>query len=88
VRKADTLDGEESPQPPGTRVDPDAKLDVERLLNALSAEHREVIVLRELQGFSYDEIAEALGIPRGTVESRLFRARQVLKEKFPEYLSD
>lgn len=88
VRRADTLDGEDSPQPTGARVDPDAKLDVERLLAALSPEHREVIVLRELQGFSYDEIAETLGVPRGTVESRLFRARQVLKDKFPEYLSD
>jgi len=34
---------------------------------------------------SYDEIAESLEIPRGTVESRLYRARQELKARMPEY---
>jgi RNA polymerase sigma-70 factor (ECF subfamily) len=48
----------------------------------LSPEHREVIVLRELQGMSYEEMAETLGVPRGTVESRLHRARRELKDKF------
>lgn len=61
---------------------PDARLDVLTMLDALEPIHREVIVLRELQGLSYDEIAEVLDVPRGTVESRLFRARRTLKEKF------
>ena len=64
----------------------DAKLDLAKMLEALTPEHRQIIVLRELEGLSYDEMAEALGVPRGTVESRLHRARAVLKEKFKGYL--
>jgi RNA polymerase sigma-70 factor (ECF subfamily) len=53
----------------------------------LPQEHRAVIVLREMQGMTYEEIAAALGVPRGTVESRLFRARQKLKEILGDYLT-
>ncbi|HEV8291222.1 MAG TPA: sigma-70 family RNA polymerase sigma factor [Tepidisphaeraceae bacterium] len=60
----------------------DSKLDVIEMLQKLSPEHREVIVLRELQAMSYEEMAQTLKIPRGTVESRLHRARQELREKF------
>lgn len=63
-----------------------AKLDVTAALQALSPDHREIIVLRELQGFSYEEIADALGLPQGTVESRLFRARRQLQELLKDYL--
>lgn len=49
-----------------------------RALFTLSADHREVIVLRNFQDFSYHEIAEALGISEGTVMSRLFYARKAL----------
>ena len=52
------------------------------VLGQLSQEHRDVLVLRELRGMSYDEIAAALSIPRGTVESRLFRARQEIRNRF------
>ena len=62
------------------------RMDVAAVLDTLSADHREVIVLREQQGLSYEEIAEALGIPRGTVESRLFRARRQLAEGLRDYL--
>jgi len=60
----------------------ESRLDVIEMLQKLSPEHREVIVLRELQSMSYEEMAETLKIPRGTVESRLHRARQELREKF------
>jgi RNA polymerase sigma-70 factor, ECF subfamily len=60
----------------------DAKMDVAQMLEGLSTEHREVIVLRELQQMSYEEIAAVLEIPRGTVESRLFRAREELRKRF------
>lgn len=49
-------------------------------LDALTAEHREVLVLRDLQDLDYDEIADVLGIARGTVKSRLHRARAALAE--------
>lgn len=62
----------------------DSRIDVIEMLQKLSPEHREVIVLRELQGMGYEEMADTLKIPRGTVESRLHRARQELKAKFGE----
>lgn len=49
-----------------------------RALFTLSSDHREVIVLRTFQEFSYREIAESLGISEGTVMSRLFYARRAL----------
>jgi RNA polymerase sigma-70 factor (ECF subfamily) len=67
-------------------ADVDRKLDVQALLRHLSADHREVIVLRELQGLSYEEIAKVLDVPRGTVESRLSRARTELREVLKGYL--
>lgn len=47
----------------------------------LSAEHRAVLVLREMQGYAYSEIAEALDCSLGTVKSRISRARKTLKEE-------
>lgn len=58
--------------------------DVQRLLAGLSPEHRAVLVLREMHGLSYREIADALGIPTGTVMSRLARARSDLTRQKPE----
>ncbi|MFO8013912.1 MAG: sigma-70 family RNA polymerase sigma factor [Phycisphaerae bacterium] len=78
---ADTAAG----RPPVTGT-VDARLDVMDAIRSLRPEHREAIVLRELQGLAYDEMAEALGVPRGTVESRLFRARQALRERLGDYL--
>lgn len=66
--------------------DLDIRMDVEAALEGLSEEHREVIVLREFQGLSYEEIAEVLDVPRGTVESRLHRARRKLQEKLSDYM--
>lgn len=48
-------------------------------IGKLSDEHRAVLVLFDIQGLTYDEIAETLGIPVGTVKSRLNRARMALK---------
>jgi RNA polymerase sigma-70 factor (ECF subfamily) len=73
---------EESTAAPGPAERVDAEMDVPIMLRGLSAEHRQVIVLRELQGLSYEEMAETLGVPRGTVESRLHRARRELIERF------
>jgi RNA polymerase sigma-70 factor, ECF subfamily len=57
-----------------------AKDSVRRALERLAPEFREVIVLRELQGLSYQEISEVAGVPLGTVMSRLSRARARLQE--------
>lgn len=52
---------------------------IEAALQQLSPEHREIVVLREVEGFDYKEIAEALEISIGTVMSRLFYARKKLQ---------
>jgi RNA polymerase sigma-70 factor (ECF subfamily) len=49
---------------------------LEQAMNRLPARGREVLVLRELEGLSYKEIAEVVGVPMGTVMSTLFRARE------------
>jgi RNA polymerase sigma-70 factor (ECF subfamily) len=63
------------------------RMDVLEVLQRLVPEHREIVVLRELEGMSYQQIAEVLSIPEGTVESRLFRAREALKEHLKDYLA-
>lgn len=52
---------------------------------ALPEEQRDVIVLRELEGLSYTEIAEVLGINEGTVKSRISRGREALKKILEKY---
>lgn len=59
---------------------------LERAMQQLSPEHRAVLILKVEEGMRYLEIAEALEISEGTVMSRLFRARQRLKELLAEYL--
>ena len=54
---------------------------VHQAIGQLPDEHRQVVVLRELEGFDYQQIADILDIPVGTVRSRLFRARTQLKDK-------
>ncbi len=77
----DSLDGAEA-----VNANVDARLDLQSTLQTLSEEHREVLVLRELQQLSYEEIAAVLNVPRGTVESRLYRARAELRKKLGDYL--
>lgn len=50
--------------------------------------HREVLILRELEGLSYEEIARVLQVPKGTVMSRLHHARVKLQELLSEYRAD
>lgn len=54
----------------------------------LRPDYKEVIVLRDYQGLSYEEIAEVLGCSVQAVKSRLFRARSVLRERLSKYLFD
>lgn len=59
--------------------------DVQEAINKLPKQYRMVIVLRYLQDFSYQEIAESLDLPLNTVKSYLFRARQQLQELLHDY---
>ncbi len=53
-------------------------------LQKVSPDHREILLLREVEGMEYDEIAEVLGCQRGTVKSRLARAREQLRLRLIE----
>lgn len=75
--------------------DPLATLDRKRLADAMQAAldalppyHRAVILLRELEGMSYQEIATTMGISKGTVMSRLFHARRKMQKLLRERLGD
>lgn len=59
--------------------------EVANALNALAVDFRTIIILCDLEGFTYEEMAKILDIPIGTVRSRLHRARNLLKEKLKEY---
>jgi len=70
-----------TPSPADCAVGRETQGMVERAIAGLPEEAREALVLRDSQGFSYDEIADVLEVPVGTVRSRLNRARTLLKEQ-------
>jgi len=61
---------------------------VQECIGALEPEYREVLVMRDIQGFSYEEIGGLLKLPDGTVKSRLFRARAAMKDCLVNALGD
>ena len=65
----------------------ECQAEVKRALASLAEPYRAVVVLREIEGLSYEEIAEVLGIAEGTVKSRLRRGRESLKRKLAPRLS-
>jgi RNA polymerase sigma-70 factor (ECF subfamily) len=68
---------------PATQVQ--QRVDVAAMLDCLPPEYREVIVLREWHGMSYAEMAWVLGLPERTAETRLTRARRMLRQRFADY---
>jgi len=71
--------GEGGDEPTAAPADPTAVLWVRQALEELDAVDREMLMLREYEQLSYDDIARTLGTPVNTVRSRLFRARMALK---------
>jgi RNA polymerase sigma-70 factor (ECF subfamily) len=59
--------------------------EISNALNSLAVDFRTVIILSDLEGFTYEEMAKILDIPIGTVRSRLHRARNLLKDKLRGY---
>jgi RNA polymerase sigma-70 factor (ECF subfamily) len=72
------LSDEETPE--GIAMQEQLRATVERTIAALPDELRTAIVLREIEGLSYEEIAAAMDCPVGTVRSRIFRAREAIDE--------
>ena len=83
-REASSLDGTEILAPTSEISAEDAIL-IERSLLELSSEERELITLRHLDGLSYQELAERLEIPEGTVMSRLYNARKRLRQRLARH---
>jgi len=59
--------------------------EVLRAIDALPKEFREAVVLSDLEDLSYQEVSEIMGVPVGTVKSRLFRGRRILQKELYEY---
>ena len=71
----------ETDTPEGVTLGKELKETVERAIAALPEDLRTAIVLRELEGMSYEEIAQTMECPVGTVRSRIFRARDAIAKK-------
>ena len=76
-------------------VDPEGRFydsflddEITRAILALPDEYRVAVVLSDLHGLRYAEIAEVLGVPEGTVKSRLFRGRRILQKQLVGYAVD
>ena len=69
-----------SPTPEKAAEQRELRAQIEAGLRSLSPEHREVLVLREIQQLSYDEIADTLSLDLGTVKSRINRGRRQLRD--------
>ena len=87
------LDGTEALA--GSAIDPAVSAErreiqqcVQRALNNLDPDDAQIILLRDLQDVPYEDIAETLDVPVGTVKSRLHRARQALKASLAPYFTD
>jgi RNA polymerase sigma-70 factor, ECF subfamily len=76
----------ESETPEGVLLTEEIREVVERAMEQLPEDLRTAIVLRELEGLSYEEIAEAMDCPVGTVRSRIFRAREAIDKKLKPLL--
>ena len=71
--------------PQGTFFDRIVDDEVLRAIDTLPEQFRETVVLSDVEGMSYEEIARVLDVPVGTVKSRLFRARRLLQRKLYDY---
>jgi RNA polymerase sigma-70 factor (ECF subfamily) len=90
-----TDDGEVMPDPPSKEPSvldrlekQDVKQKVQDCIKALEPDFREVLVLRDMQDLSYDEIGAILKVAAGTVKSRLFRARESVKDCLKRTMGD
>jgi RNA polymerase sigma-70 factor, ECF subfamily len=92
VRKSDTAGGGallprvEGENPSKTVSRKELSSHIQAALDDLPEYHRAVILLREVEGLSYEEMAKVLKVPKGTIMSRLFHARRKMQERLAGYL--
>jgi RNA polymerase sigma-70 factor (ECF subfamily) len=78
--------GDENPE--ATFFDSIVDEDIVRAIGALPEEYRTALVMSDVHGLRYSEIAKVLGVPEGTVKSRLFRGRRILQGKLRGYAEE
>src|SRR5687767_10792296 len=86
-RVAQDRERERSEAPPHQLEERERGQAVLAALSRLDAEYRAVLVMRDIEGFDYQQMADVLGLPLGTLKSRLFRARLALRDELRPYLS-
>jgi RNA polymerase sigma-70 factor (ECF subfamily) len=72
--------------PPQSLEDRERSEQVIAALGRLDAEYRAVLVMRDIEGFDYQQMADVLGLPLGTLKSRLFRARLAMRDELKSYM--
>jgi RNA polymerase sigma-70 factor (ECF subfamily) len=78
--RVEPLDSSDASRPGHALEQAEEERRVQRALNRLSPEHRAVLILKDMEGQKYEAMAEILGVPIGTIRSRLHRARGELRE--------
>ncbi len=81
---ADIPDSSGKNDPEKATLDAEKRTLLYAALEELSDEHKEILLLRDINGYTYEEVGERLGLEPGTVKSRLFRAREALRKKLEE----
>lgn len=83
-REGEVVIDPQDPSPetrPGTQLErTEEEANLQTALNRLSGEHRTVLVLKDIEGMKYEQIAEVIGVPIGTIRSRIHRARLELRD--------
>lgn len=79
---------DEKPLPEDSLINDEQKDVIEKAIAALPEKYRTAIVLREVEGKTYDEVAEVLGLGLGTTKSRISRGRGILREKISKYFAE
>ena len=87
VKRASTAGPHAAPAPEAAVENKQRLVDLRGAFQGLSESHHQLLVMREFEGLSYDQIGERLGMSRPVVESSLFRARRKLNEEYQELVS-
>lgn len=83
---AERIAEQKTPTPAQSVEDRERNEQVLAALGRLDAEYRAVLVMRDIEGFDYEQMAQVLDLPLGTLKSRLFRARLALRDELKGYM--